>query len=166
MTRPPISTARRVEYAQGYLTLGMVAEAASELELIAAEDRRSDDVLEITIDLHSMRQHWELAATAAEEYARRHPDEPKGWIAWAFALRRWKNIPEAEQVLLEAEKRIGVTCGLVHYNLACYRCQLGDTVGALQRLATACRLDPHWKTAALEDPDLAPLKDQIATISP
>ena len=112
-----------------------------------------------------MQQRWDLAVTAAQEYAQRHPLEPKGWISWAFALRRLKSIPDAELILLEGEKRIGGTCALIHYNLACYRCQLGDRAGALQRLAVACRMDPHWKTAALDDPDLASLKDDIAAMS-
>jgi predicted Zn-dependent protease len=164
MPRPLISTPRRLQYAQGYLALGLMAEAAAELESITVEDRLSDEVLEITIDLHSMRQDWQHAVTAAEEYVRRHPDKPKGWISWAFALRRLKSIPDAELVLLEGEKRIGGTCALIHYNLACYRCQLGDRAGALQRLAIACRMEPHWKTAGLEDPDLASLRDDIAAL--
>lgn len=165
MTRPMISTSRRLEYAQGYLILGMVAEAAAELDSISPDDRLSDNVLEVTIDLHSMQQHWDLAVAAAREFAQRHPEDPKGWISWAFALRRLKSIPEAELVLLEGEKRIGGTCALIHYNLACYRCQLGDPVGAMQRLTIACRMEPHWRMAALDDPDLASLKDDIAAMS-
>ena len=165
MTNPSISTARRLEYAQGYLTLGMVADAAAEIDLIKPEEQSSDEVLEITIDLYSARRDWELAVAAAEEYTQRHPDEPKGWISWAYALRRLKSISEAELVLLQAEKRIGDTCALVHYNLACYRCQLGDRAGALHRLARACRMDPHWKAAALKDPDLESIKDEITALS-
>lgn len=165
MTNPPISTARRLEYVQGYLSLGMVNDAAAELDLINARDQESDEVLEITIDLYSMRQDWERAVTAARDYAQRHPGEPKGWISWAFALRRFKSIAEAELVLLQAEQQIGATCALVHYNLACYRCQLGDRAGALHRLARACRMDPHWKSAALKDPDLDPIRDEINALS-
>ena len=159
-----ISTVRRLEYIQGYLTLGLVEEAAAELELVATGDRDSDAVLEISMDVHSSRQHWELAVTAAREYAQRFPDEPKGWISWAFALRRWKTIEEAERVLLDGEKRVGKTCALLHYNLGCYRCQLGDRAGALARLVTAFRLEPQWKAAALADPDLTPLKTEIAKL--
>ncbi|MEO7600016.1 MAG: hypothetical protein ABIV50_13850 [Opitutus sp.] len=165
MTSPQISTVRRLQYAEGYLALGMLKEAREELSAIAPADQASDDVLEATIDLHSTALEWKQAAAAAEELTRRQPDEAKGWIAWAFAIRRLKSIPDAETILLEAEKRIGTTCALVHYNLACYRCQLGDSVGSMQRLATACRMEPKWKSAALQDPDLAPLKSQIATMT-
>lgn len=159
-----ISTPRRLEYIQGYLTLGMVREAAAELALIANEDRSSDAVLEMSIDVYAAQQCWELGVTAARDYAQRFPDEPKGWISWAFALRRWKTIAEAEQVLLEGEKHIGQTCALLHYNLACYRCQLGDSAGAMARLATAFALEPQWKAAALTDPDLAPLRNEITQL--
>ena len=164
MTQSSISTARRLQYAAGYLALGLVADAEAELDAIEGEDRKSDEVLELTIDLHSARQNWDLAVTAAQEYVHRQPDDPKGWISWAFALRRLKSIADAEQILLLAEKRIGSTCALVHYNLACYRCQLGGTDGAMTRLRTACRMDPHWKAAALNDPDLATLKNEIVAI--
>ncbi|MEO6005862.1 MAG: hypothetical protein ABIZ04_25805 [Opitutus sp.] len=165
MKPPLISTSRRLQYTEGYLSLGMLDEAAAELDAVTSEDQGSDEVLELTIDLHSARHHWDRAVTAAQEYVRRQPDDPKGWISWAFALRRLTNITDAEQVLLQAESRIGTTCALVHYNLACYRCQLGDRAGALQRLAVACRMEAHWKRAALEDPDLAPLKKEIAALS-
>lgn len=165
MKPPPISTARRLEYAQGYLSLGMTTEAAAELEAICAADRHRDAVLELTIDLYSLQQDWDLAVIAAQEYARRLPEDPKGWIAWAFALRRLESIVNAEVILLQAEKWIGGSCALVHYNLACYRCQLGDRFGALQRLVVACRMEPQWKQAALEDPDLAPLKTEIAALT-
>jgi predicted Zn-dependent protease len=159
-----ISTQRHLEYTQGYLMLGLVEEAAAELELIPDQDALSDNVLEVAIDVYSMQQRWNSAVTAAQEYARRNPDEPKGWISWAFALRRLKSIQEAEAVLLEGEKRVGNTCALIHYNLACYRCQLGDKSGAMERLTTACRMEPVWKQSALADPDLAPLKDEIAAM--
>ena len=160
-----ISTQRHLEYVQGYLALGLVEEAAAELAHIARKDRKSDEVLELSIDVYSMQKRWDLAVIAAQAYARRNPDEPKGWISWAFALRRLKSIPEAELVLLEGDKRVGATCALIHYNLACYRCQLGDKTGAMERLITACRMEPQWRAAALADPDLAPLKEEIAALN-
>ena len=160
-----IPTQRHLEYVQGYLTLGLVEEAAAELERVPGKDRTSDEVLELSIDVYSTQKRWDLAVTAAQIYARQNRDEPKGWISWAYALRRLKSIPEAEAVLLEGEKHVGSTCALIHYNLACYRCQLGDKIGALNRLTTACRMEPQWKAAALADPDLAPIKEEITALN-
>jgi hypothetical protein len=42
---------------------------------------------------------------------------------------------------------------------------LGDKLGALHRLITACRMEPQWKAAALADSDLAPIKEEIAALN-
>lgn len=165
MSSPPsISTAHRIAYAQGYLALGLADDALEEIRFVSDEERDSDAILEIMMDAHGIRKDWQAAVPVAQEYARRHPGDSKGWISWAFAVRRLESLPAAEQILLEAEKHIGATCALVHYNLACYRCQLGDPTGALHRLARACRLESHWKAAALTDPDLVSLKSEIAAL--
>lgn len=164
MRQSSIPAARRLEYAQGFLSLGLAEEAAAELAALPESERSSDAALGLAVDVHVQREAWEIAARCAEQLARRYPDEPDGWISWAYAVRRWKSIPDAEQVLLEAERHVGRTCALVHYNLACYRCQLGDHAGALQRLALAFRLDPAWKKAALVDPDLAPIKGELSAV--
>jgi tetratricopeptide (TPR) repeat protein len=135
----------------------MVNEAAAELELIVNEDRRSDDELEISIEVYSLQKRWSAAVAAAQEFTQRQPKEAKGWISWAFALRREKSIPHAEAVLLEGEKRIGSTCALIHYNLACYECVLGHLDEARQHLERSVQLDKKFRDYAKTDPDLAPL---------
>jgi Flp pilus assembly protein TadD len=157
-----IPTAQRVRYASGYVELGMRREAAEELGAIAAGDRSRLDVMEAWIDLHFAAEDWGAAATAAHELAETFPDQPKGWISHAFAVRRLSGLPAAEAILLEAEKRIGETCALVHYNLACYRCVEGDLDGAWQRLSRALSMDPAWKEPALRDPDLKSLHARIS----
>jgi predicted Zn-dependent protease len=163
-SRPNISVARRLEYARGYLALDLADEAVEELSFLPPAQRDSDAVLEIMLDVHGVRKDWKASALAAEEYVHRRPEDPKGWISWAYATRRLESITAAEKILLQAEMLIGETCALVHYNLACYRCQLGDNSGALQRLTRACQMEAHWKIAALSDPDLARLKNHIATL--
>ena len=163
-SRANISTAHRLDYARGYLALDLVDQAVEELSFLSPEERNSDAVLEIMMDVHGLRKDWKAGVLAAQEYVRRHPEDPKGWISWAYATRRLESICAAEKILLEADKLIGETCALVHYNLACYRCQLGDNTGALQRLARACLMEAHWKIAALSDPDLLRLKSLIASL--
>ena len=159
-----ITTARRVEYARGYLELGLLAEAARELALISAKEKGAVEVIEVHVELYTRAKRWSAAAALAEKVVQAKPDEPGGWISWAYATRRDQDISSAEQILLRAEKRLGGTCGMIHYNLACYRCQQGDLEGAKERLTIACRLEPIWKTAALEDADLVPLKSYVASL--
>ena len=143
----------------------MRREAAKELECIAPEDRSLPQVIAAWIDLHLEGAHWAKAATAAAEMVEKFPDEPKGWISHAFAVRRLTGLPAAEAILLEAEKRIGATCALVHYNLACYRCVAGDLEAAWERLSRAMHMDPAWRKSALSDPDLKALREKIVADS-
>jgi len=46
---------------------------------------------------------------------------------------------------------------ILHYNLACYECQLGDLGVAKARLRHAFNLDDRFRAKALEDEDLEPL---------
>jgi hypothetical protein len=43
---------------------------------------------------------------------------------------------------------------ILHYNLACYECLLGDVEVAKVRLQHAFKLDPTLRMKALEDEDL------------
>src|SRR5258708_34937475 len=104
---------------------------------------------------------WSEIAAVELQLARVQPTEDKGWISWAYALRELNRIDEAKSVLLEAEPLHGKTCGVLHYNLACYACLLGNKAEANLRLATACRMDRTWKAAALDDPDLEAMWSDI-----
>jgi hypothetical protein len=160
-----ISTARRIEYAQGFLQLNLFKEAAAELSAVTGRDRFSTEMLAARVELHMATKEWLIVSKFARCLTERAPDEPHGWIAWAYATRRLVDVPAAEVILLEAEKHIGGTCALLHYNLACYRCVLGDHGMAEQRLVKACQMDAIWKTAAMNDEDLIRIRDRIALMT-
>jgi len=52
-----------------------------------------------------------------------------------------------------AERGIPITL-LLHYNLACYECQLGEMEEAKARLEHALKIDPGMRLMALDDSDL------------
>ncbi|MBS0661758.1 MAG: tetratricopeptide repeat protein [Verrucomicrobia bacterium] len=158
---PMISTRRHLEYASGYLALGLVDEAARELNRIRGADRKSAKVLGVRVDLHVEARQWVELLDVACELARVAPDDDKGFIFTAYALKELGRVAEARDVLTDVESRFP-KCALLHYNLACYHCVLGQLPEARRRLAMAFKLHADWKTSALEDEDLQPLWPEIA----
>jgi len=153
---------RRLEYTSGYLTLGLLKQAAAELDAIKGDAAQSSGVLLLRMDLYHQSKQWRRLVQSAAALAKQTPDNEQGWISWAYALRELERIPEAQDVLHRAEPTHGTTCAVLHYNLACYACLLGDKKEAMTRLALACEMDAQFKTEARDDPDLASLQDEIA----
>jgi len=158
-----ISWQRRVQYACGFLALGMVPEAAGELAAIDAADHSRPEVLAARCDVCSETRDWPAMIEAGRELARLQPELSHGWISWAYALREAQRITEAQAVLREAESR-HPACGVLHYNLACYACLLGERPEAEKRLRRALKIDPSWKESALEDGDLVAMREWIAAL--
>lgn len=151
-------TRRRVEYALGYIGLGMFAEAGVELDGIAAEEQLLPIVRSTRVDGCLAAKQWKRAVVVAGELARAHPEVETAWIGWAYALRELGRVEEARAVLVAAEPHHGKTSAVLHYNLACYDSLLGALPSAKLRLGRACRMDPQFRAAAKEDPDLAALR--------
>jgi len=165
MKRPSIPTRRRVQYARGFIELGMLVEASRELGFIEGEARIGAEVMELQVDLHMTAKHWVLVVAMAAEFTDRYPVEEKGWISRAFALRELGRIEEAKAVLLQAEPLHGKTCAVLHYNLACYHCLLGEMKQARDRLSWACKMEKTWKKEARTDADLKGIWNDISAIT-
>ena len=54
---------------------------------------------------------------------------------------------------------------IIYYNLACYECQSNKIESAKQYLKQAFRIDPNWRSQALEDEDLKPLWDYLGRLN-
>lgn len=154
---------RRIEYGRGYLELGLLDHAAAELDEIPENEQFDLDVLELRVDLHMELKHWERVVGTAQLVCEQRPAHERSWIAWAYALRELQRVEEAKEVLLKAEGLHGAKSGVLHYNLACYYCLLGDLAQADRRLKRACILDKNWREQALEDPDLKALRTRISS---
>jgi tetratricopeptide (TPR) repeat protein len=159
-----ISTQRHIEYALGYIGLGLLDDAADELEKIAFTERLSPGVLLARIELHMAAKHWDLVVDLGRELSFLKNDVERAWITWAYALRELKQVEKAKAVLLSAELIHGKTSATLHYNLACYYSLLGDQEEAKERLRRACRMSMSCKDTALDDPDLKPLWNEIRAI--
>jgi len=82
-----IPTTRHLQYANGYIDLGMVDEASDELEAIDWDDRMIPEVLAVRVDLYHAAKNWELMRDIASHLAESMPDQSDNWMHWAFALR-------------------------------------------------------------------------------
>jgi Tfp pilus assembly protein PilF len=147
----------RLSHAQGYLGLGMVAEAAAELDRIPAPERDAVEVLALRMAVLQEQQDWPALRIVAGEFVCRVPTEPAAWVTWAYATRRAESIAAAEIILLDAE-RLHPAEPTIQFNLGCYACQRGDLAEARRRVDRAIALDKDFATSAATDPDLAPLR--------
>ncbi len=147
----------RLSHAQGYLSLGMVAEAAAELEQIPAPECDEPAVLALRVTVLQERCEWPALRVLAAELVRRAPHEAAGWVTWAYATRRADSIVAAEKILLEAE-RLHPAEPTIQFNLGCYASQRGALAVARRRVDRAIALDQKFAELAATDPDLEPMR--------
>ena len=103
---------------------------------------------------------WELMRTVAKKLADNNPEEVQWSISLAYATSRAESIDAAKVILLEAVERHPDE-PMLHYNLACYECVLGDVEVAKFRLQHAFRLEPRLRLTALEDEDLGAVWESL-----
>ncbi len=155
---PPDS--HHLSAAMGWLELGNLAEAGSELEQIVPPFRSHPHVLVTRYEICAKAGEWDAAAEIARTLTQLEPHRPGAWISLAYAVRRKPGggIPEARAILVQARQAFPEE-QIIAYNLACYECQLGDLTAARSWLAKARALGDanRVKLMALEDPDLKPL---------
>ncbi len=140
-------------------------EANAELERITPANQLHPAVQEVRWHLCAKAKDWAACVQIAQSLVNVVPERPFGWIHRSFALHELKRTPEARDLLLPAADRFPAET-LIRYNLACYECQLGRLAEARRWFKRALALgDPgHMKAMALDDPDLEPLRDEIAKL--
>jgi Tfp pilus assembly protein PilF len=150
--------------AMGYLQLGMFEEANDEIELLPTEAKTDRVVLGIRALIYQGTGSWQLMREVSGFLAHEWPEDSQHWIWLAYATRRCRSITEAQQILTKAARQHPAE-PMIHFNLACYAAQTGDLDAARERLSQAITLDPEAKQLALDDPDLAPLWDDLGKSS-
>ena len=151
-----------VEAALGWLDLHTAAEARAELLQVSPANACHPEVLEVWWRVHAAEQHWDEALRVAEMELQTAPDRMSGWVDRSYSLHELRRTQEAREALLPAVKKFP-KASLIPYNLACYVCQLGDPAEAHQwlRKAIARGERDEIKQLALNDPDLAALREEI-----
>lgn len=153
---------RRISFAQGYLALGMVAEAAAELGQLPAVDAERPEAQAVLLAVLHEQKKWIEVRELSREMVRRSPTEAALWVSWAYATRRSESLEAAETILRDAEAQHPVN-PTIQFNLGCYACQRGDMIAARAHVGRAIALDPSFAELAATDPDLAPLRAADAT---
>lgn len=148
---------RRLSHAQGYLALGLIAEAEAELAQLSETEAGTTEALAVRVSVAHEREDWPTVRDLARELVRRDSADAAVWISLAYATRRADSLLAAEMILLQAEKLFPKEA-TIRFNLGCYACQRGDLANARRRVREAIELDPEFKAAAATDPDLEPLR--------
>lgn len=148
---------RRLSHAQGYLALGMVAEAAAELAQIVGPDAQTSEAIAVRLGVLHEQKKWPAVRELARDLVQRDPTEPALWVTWAYATRRAESLAAAEKILCEAEQH-HPSEPTIQFNLGCYACLRGDLATARSRIQRAIALDGKFAALAATDPDLATLR--------
>ncbi len=147
----------RLSQAQGYLELGMVAEAESELNAVPAELQGEMAVLGLRALVLQELKQWVRLQPLAHELTRRQPHNAGWWITWAYATRRAECIEAAEVILQQAE-HLHPEEAMIQFNLSCYACVQGNVEEARRRLNRAIALEAKCAEMAKVDEDLKMLR--------
>jgi predicted Zn-dependent protease len=153
---------RRISFAQGYLALGLVAEAAAELGQLTPADAQRPEALAVRLAVLHEQEKWNEVRDLARELVAHTPTEPALWVSWAYATRRAESLEAAEKILHAAALQHPRE-PTIQFNLGCYACQRGDLKSARAYVDGAIALDAKFTQLAATDPDLAPLRIAEAT---
>ena len=107
-------------------------------------------MLAVRIQIYQALEKWDLMEVVAKKLVEDDPDDVAWWILWAQATSRASSLEAGRLILVNALEHHEHDAG-VHFNLACYECQLGNIQGAKDHLKTCFDIDPSWRLTALED---------------
>jgi predicted Zn-dependent protease len=154
----------RLTTAEGLADLGMFLDALAELDEIALESCHRPEVLAARLPIYAELNKWELMQTVAQKLVSEEPENVHWIVSLAYATRRTESIAAAKTMLLDAVER-HPAAAILHYNLSCDECQLGQIELAKERLYGALKLDTNFRRLAFDDEDLEPLWNSLGPIS-
>jgi predicted Zn-dependent protease len=155
----------RIRAAEGWLELGLPAEAHAEIDALSPSQRKHPLSLNCRWRIYSESGEWAKAADTASELVVAAPENESGWIHRSYALHELRRTREAAALLRPAVEKFPNE-EVIPYNLACYASQLGQLKEAREWLDLAFKRGDRKeiKKRALADPDLLPLRDYIAQL--
>jgi tetratricopeptide (TPR) repeat protein len=112
---------------------------------------------------HRTRDGTHTPGTVASHLVKVDSQTAGWWISLAYAVRRTESVEKAEAILLRAQA-IHPKVAIIAFNLACYASVTGRIEDAKARLRHAIELDKDIRELALDDEDLKPLWNWIASL--
>lgn len=155
-----MSIERSLTAAQGYLELGMPAEALEELNTLPGDLVSHAEILQLKLVILMQLRSWDSACEICHALRNRFPQLTVGFIHGAFCLHEMGHTKEAKNLLLAGPPAL-LREATYHYNLGCYEAVLGNVEEALQYLRTSFAMDQNFRIIAQRDPDLKSLADKL-----
>ena len=147
----------RLSHAQGYLSLGLVDDAAAELAALSPAEQDQPLALSLRATVFQAQERWAEMQSVTADLVRAQPAEAGWWIMWAYATRRAESVGEAEAILRDGERR-HPRDATIQFNLGCYASVRGDLTLARRYVERAIALDRAFAALAESDEDLAALR--------
>jgi predicted Zn-dependent protease len=149
----------------GWIELGNPTEAELELAQISPENQDCAEVLVTRWYIAERMANWEAAREAAHRMRQKHPQDPFGYIHYAYSMRRISagGLQAAWDALRPAMDQFPKE-PIIPYNLACYAAQMNQAEEAWSWLQKAMKLGDKTllRKMALADPDLKPLWPRLS----
>lgn len=144
--------------AEGYLELGLLADARQRAESVARSKQLPGPSALLLGNI--LREEGELALAAVQyrKVLRVERGHIGATVGLGWCLKRLDKLDAAIKTYVNAliwhpEE------GLLHFNLACYKSLAGDAEGALEALARALQLEPEFRELARDEEDFAPVRE-------
>lgn len=145
---------------RGYIDIGMLVEASREIENLPPAKRNSPEAQEMKIVITMLEKNLDEAFSLSEELCEEHPEKHAGFIQGAYCLHAMGKAQEAIDFLQSGPKTL-LDEPVYFYNLACYEVALERNQAALTWLNQSIEMKPANRRLALNDADLAPIRDDI-----
>jgi predicted Zn-dependent protease len=146
--------------AQGYLELGMLADAHERLALVSEEERIHPRTLRLRIQLHVAAEDHRSALAVCRQLNDLAPDDPAGYIHGAYCLHELGQTGEAREMLLSGPEALREE-SIFFYNLGCYEARLGEVDSACAWLLRSFQMNDELRRFASRDPDLEDIWEDL-----
>lgn len=142
-----------LEKVRGYLDLGMIDEAASEIEKLPLNRRNTEATQEMRIVIQLDRGDLKSAFALCETLCDIAPENHAGFIQGAYCLHELERTEDAIEHLQSGPQTLRDE-PVYFYNLGCYELAMGRDQAAVTWLEQSFEMDPAHRKKAVQDPDL------------